>query len=134
MQNNTNKGYTLLELMVVLAIIGLMISIATPRLITMYNATQFSLEKDDIAFQLSLLPTKVYLKGKNLSLKEIMEERSGAFLSLPPDWQVLNPDSIASIKYSQFGFCNGGELQLARNERPFILQLTPPLCKPQVIQ
>lgn len=131
---NKSEGYTLLELMVVLAIIGLMISVATPRLITMYNAAQFSLEKDDITFQLSLLPTKVYLEGKNLSLKEIMEDKSGLFLSLPNDWQVLNPDAIASIQYSQFGFCNGGELQLARNERPLILQLTPPLCKPQAIQ
>lgn len=120
--------------MVVLAIMGLIISMATPRLVKMYDAVQFSLEKDDIMFQLSMLANKVYLQGKNLTLKDILEDKSTGFLSLPADWQILNTNNTSSIQYSQFGFCNGGEVRLMRNGKPLNLFLKPPLCAPQVIQ
>ncbi len=129
-----SRGYTLLELMVVLAIMSLIISMATPRLLKMYESMQFALERDDISFQLSILSNRIYLQGKNMTLQDVFSNQSPDLLLLPSEWQVNNLADTKAIRYSQFGFCNGGELVLSRNQRFIKLYLEAPLCTPRLIQ
>jgi prepilin-type N-terminal cleavage/methylation domain-containing protein len=131
MTKKLSRGYTLLELMVVLAIMGLIISITTPRLLKMYESMQFALERDDISFQLSLLSSRIYLQGKNMTLQDVLNNQSPDLLLLPNEWQVANLKDTKAIEYSKFGFCNGGELVLARNQRLVTLYLEAPLCTPR---
>lgn len=134
MATTFRRGYTLLELMVVLAIMGLIISMATPRLLKMYESMQFALERDDISFQLSILSNRIYLQGKNMTLYDALKSQSTDLLLLPSEWHIANLNNTKTIQYSQFGFCNGGELVLSRNQRVITFHLEAPLCTPRIIQ
>ena len=123
-----SAGYTLLELMVVLAIMGIIMGLATPRLVKMYDAKQFSLEKDDIKFQLGKLASIAYATSTTINLKQAVTPGEQQLISLPDNWSIS--DSAEKISYSIYGFCNGGIIQLRKEDREITFELSPPFCQP----
>jgi prepilin-type N-terminal cleavage/methylation domain-containing protein len=124
------RGYTLLELMVVLAIMGIIMGMATPRLIKMYDTVQFSLEKDDILFQLSGISFSVYSNGVAVNLQEAIAPGEKQIVVLPNGWSIS--PKASEITYSIYGFCNGGEAELSRGSKKMLIVFSPPLCRPSL--
>ena len=124
------KGYTLLELMVVLAIMGIIMGMATPRLIKMYDAMQFSLEKDDILFQLSSISFGVYSNGVAINLQEAVTAGERQIVVLPKGWSIS--PKASEITYSVYGFCSGGEAELSKGNKKMRIAFAPPLCSPSL--
>lgn len=128
----TNSGYTLLELLIVLVLMGLISGLAFPRLSQVYDSVQFSIERDNILFQIESLPFQVYQRGVAINLRELEKPLSEDLLALPEGWS-LDKDASTDVHYNALGFCSGGELTLVKQERELALQLTPPMCRPQAL-
>ncbi|WP_395338815.1 prepilin-type N-terminal cleavage/methylation domain-containing protein [Ningiella sp. W23] len=126
-------GYTLLELLIVLVLMGLLTGIATPRLLQMYESVNFSLERDDILFQLEGLPFAVYQSGESFSLLSIQDDESSEFLSLPEGWE-LDDFQTSEVIYNAFGYCTGGEVSFVKGERTLQVSLEPPTCRPVALE
>ncbi|MFC3093084.1 prepilin-type N-terminal cleavage/methylation domain-containing protein [Alteromonas sediminis] len=131
----THRGYTLIELLVVLAIMGLLMGLTTPRLLQMYDSVNFSLERDDILYQLESLPFAVYQQGRAFSLLDIgadnINSDSASLLQLPNGWE-LNTRASSEIIYNPLGFCSGGEAVFTRGDRELRVTLEAPMCRPEV--
>ncbi|WP_334021627.1 prepilin-type N-terminal cleavage/methylation domain-containing protein [Alteromonas sp. S015] len=127
----SSKGYTLLELLVVLVLMGLLMGIATPKVMQLYQSVQFSLERDDILFQLENLSFNVYKSGQPFELHSLANDEEQSLITLPQGW-VLDPAQTTEITYSSLGFCMGGEARFVKENRELLLTLTPPSCTVQV--
>ena len=125
-------GYTLLELTVVMAIVGIIMGLATPRLVKMYDAVAFSLGKDDVLMQLSGLSYQVRQLGRDITLAEIMSEKQKQLLDLPEGWSLS--DSAEDIHYSLYGYCEGGTIAFYYGNRQLDVYLAPPFCSPKIVQ
>lgn len=121
-------GYTLLELVVVLVLMGLLMGIATPKVVQLYRSVEFSLERDDILFQLDGASFAVYKRGQTSNLTELLED---GLVTLPDGWQ-LDRSYADDVIYTSLGYCSGGEARFTKEERELLLTLTPPTCKPRV--
>lgn len=128
----SHKGYTLLELVVVLAIMGIIMGMATPRLTKMYGAMEFSLQKDDLLFQLGTIPYQAFSKGQEISLAEALTAGKDQLIALPENWEF--DTSAKSVTYSPLGFCSGGTVRFSKYTKVITVQLTPPFCKPAIIE
>jgi general secretion pathway protein G len=126
------KGYTLIELLIVLVIMGMLMGLTTPRLVQMYDSVVFSLERDEIVFQLGGLPFSVYQRGERFSILSIGNESGPPLLVLPSGWH-LNHSQTTDVVYSPLGYCSGGEAVFKKGERELIIQLDPPMCLPVIL-
>ena len=127
-----SKGYTLIELLIVLVIMGMLMGLTTPRLMQMYDSVTFSLERDDVLFQLEGLPFAVYQRGQGFRLLEAFETEDDSLLSLPEGWR-LNENQTTDIVYNAMGFCSGGEATFEKDDRRLVVQLDAPMCHPVVL-
>ena len=137
------RGYTLLELLVVLSLIGLLAALAFPRLQTLYDSFQFSLQKQDIYNNISALGAKAYQQGRGFQLielpikppqeysqellQQLSQQQTDIPLELPDGWSLL---AKQPIQYSHNGYCSGGEITLYYEDLDINLQLVPPFCIP----
>ncbi|MBT0585046.1 prepilin-type N-terminal cleavage/methylation domain-containing protein [Alteromonas oceanisediminis] len=127
-----NRGYTLLELLIVLLLMGLLMGLTTPRLIQMYESVSFSIERDDVLYQLGSLPFMVYQRGQAFKLLDIEKADSTDVITLPDGWR-LESDETSNIIYNAFGYCSGGGALFVKNERQLRVQLEPPMCRPRIL-
>jgi prepilin-type N-terminal cleavage/methylation domain-containing protein len=144
-----DDGFTLVEVLVVLAIIAVLGTLAYTFIMPLYARTRVAYQRDDIERQLLELPQRVRLSGHG----GILTDRSGDDLpegtiiavegeakSGTPleDWQVLRLDLPAPwqmrvahpIFYHFSGSCEGGEVAFALGAETVRYVLTAPLCRP----
>lgn len=127
-----NAGYTLLELIIVLVLMGLLMGLTTPRLMQLYESVSFSLQRDEILFQLESLPFSSFQRGEAFKLSQLSEESSSSLVSLPEGW-AFDPYFAEDVTYSPFGYCSGGEARFTKGTRELVLKLTAPMCRPEVL-
>lgn len=120
------KGFTLLELLLVLSLIGIMLAIAAPNIQTLYRGFQNSMIQQDIEKQLNHISFKVYLNGQDF---ELTKESAQNVITLPEDVEISldNP-----IFYRFNGICKGGTLQIETNSKKWHYLLEAPFCFPQL--
>lgn len=125
-------GYTLLELVVVLVLMGLLMGVATPKVIQLYRSVEFSLEKDDILFQLSRLSFNVYKSGRGFELQSLASGGNDKLITLPEGWEF---DALQSsnITFSPLGYCDGGQARFVKQNRELLVSLSAPSCLPEVL-
>ena len=133
-------GFTLLEILVVLAIVGLLAGVALPQLQRLLGSVELSSQRTDIRLAIEGLGYRAYAAGKPITLADA--ERStlsgGAApppnepLQLPPGWQI----KVATpIVYSLNGVCGGGRLSIINPEgRRENFQLRPPKCQLEPVE
>jgi len=145
----TVRGFTLLEVLVVLVIIGLALAVAAPRLLTTYESVSFAMERESFEQALADLPYQAYSTRRDLVLGEIkgppkigsrsIRETPSTFemwtgleqvkLEIPASWRVDVPQPIV---YRASGYCNGGKLTVTVGDFSERFVLLPPLCRPQI--
>jgi len=121
-------GYTLLEMVVVMTIIGLITAITVPKLNLMYERFEFSLEQDDLISQIKVLGYKAYRRGDGFTLEKAFNDPK--LLQMSEEWTLK---SGKEIYYSAIGTCSGGVSEITRGELTLLFNMSPPFCVPKPV-
>lgn len=106
-------GFTLLEMVVVLAIISLLAALAGPQLHRAYAATVVHTQRDGILAQLGSLSQRANALGVQFSLDAetatTLLPDGRPLLALPAGWRLATEQAI---RFNFAGICSGGRLRL----------------------
>lgn len=123
------RGFTLLEIIVVLAIMGLVAAVATPAVVRGIDSWRRQAQADALMDQLRALPARARAAGRPIEVSAAalagesppLHVDEGWTLAVPEPWQVQSN-----------GVCQGGRVELHEGERVLELQATAPFCDPRV--
>lgn len=123
-------GFTLVEIMVVLVIVGMLTSIALPRLSSLYSSVENASQRSALRGQIEGLGYLAYSTGNAIVLESTdvggdLSKRSP--LQLSQGWRI---ELAKPVRYSSRGLCSGGKL-LIRDPQGGVeaFDLAPPLCR-----
>ena len=132
-------GFTLLELIVVLLLVGLVTALAMPNLSQLYTSVTGAAERDYILDQFAGMGQKALLSGQGflvlgtadsaearLSQKASNGDGQVFELDMPEGWRVRLEEPLI---LRANGVCLGGELTLIRaGKLAYQISLDPPYC------
>lgn len=129
--NRTAFGFTLLELLLVMALLGLLTALAMPRLMSTYHSLEAAYSRDEALSQLSGLGYQAFLARQGFELSAYPASPALPVpLELPAGWTIR---AEPPIRFQANGACNGGQVELAYQERRFQVRLDPPFCKARLL-
>lgn len=122
-------GFSLLELLVVLSLLGLLTAITLPNIVNLYQSVNSRLQIDQIIDDINGLGPSAFKSSNGIVLNNITasSEKQNVPVNLPVGWRlsVINP-----ILYLQNGACQGGEIRLFfEDELVVTRKLSPPFCR-----
>ena len=134
-----NAGFTLLELMVVLVLLGLLTALAAPNLQRLFASVSVSTEQRHILDQFEALGREALSHGRAYVVFDRAPEDDAAAayadfepraIDLPEAWG-FRLDRPLVVRAN--GFCGGGELTLI-HQGTLVLRTTlaPPYCRAEV--
>ena len=128
-------GFTLLELLVVLAIIALLGAVALPSMSRLYDSATRATERERILDQFAALGAEAMRDNRNYAVfgtdadaRPLGDEGFVPYpLTVPDGWQVTIDQPIL-VRAN--GVCAGGRVTLRHPDSPPIdLDLVPPFCR-----
>ena len=134
-------GFTLLELVVVLALLGLVTAIAMPNFDRLYAGVTRTSERDYVLDQVAALGREAMLNGRayvvfgNTAPRELVESSRYAdyethVMDIPDGWRL---DLDRPLLVLANGVCLGGDLTLSHAEYAGVrVELLPPYCRVDV--
>lgn len=131
-----SRGFTILEMVVVLVMIGLVTSLALPGLQRMYDSMAASLDRDEISFALNNLALDVRNQGTSLYFSNYPDNTDAlpdAFLVRMKELQVkINAER--PILITSAGFCpEAGRLSVRLASREYFVMLRTPDCRIELL-
>ncbi len=131
-----SRGFTLVEILVVLVIVGLTTGLVVPRLVDLPQRLQVANERKRLLARIEGLGYRAYTEGRGLTLREPARQPGAAAaetpLEIPEGWKL---GVEAPIQYLANGACGGGVVAITSprgDEERF--RLLPPVCKPEPIE
>lgn len=121
------RGFTLLELLVVLALVATVAALALPALMNMQASWTRRMEAEDLNDQLQSLGIRARDSGREIEIGAAGIDPP-EMLQVPGGW-VLTADP--PVRYLGNGVCLGGELQIRHEGVVREVLLTSPFCNPQ---
>ena len=130
MHTPKSHGFTLIEILVVMVVIGLLAGVAVPRLYDLSHRFEIASQRDNLVLAIGNIGYRAYQTGQPLRLNSTGGTASNgaeAAVSLPPGWQI---ELVKPIDYSFNGICSGGSITLHGPDGYLEqLVLTAPLCQ-----
>jgi prepilin-type N-terminal cleavage/methylation domain-containing protein len=128
-----DKGFTLIELVVALAIIGLGLSFVLPRMMAWVDRLAFSTRQQQFEDALAELGSRARRSGRSVVLRSTdlaPNSNDPSPIELPSSWSLTVEPPIA-FRYD--GVCTGGKVRLSfpAGERSYRLQ--SPYCRPEAM-
>ena len=152
--SNRQRGYTLLEVTIVLLITGLIGSIVAPELPRIYGRMKFELQRETFEYDLARLPAEARERGETYVLmgtyprpslspqserdmamalnriRPVLPPTLGeAGLTPPAAWELKIEDPIV-IRPS--GYCSGGQILAVISGAEYTYTLPTPDCLPRL--
>ena len=123
-----SSGYSLIEVIVVLALLSLVTSVIIPSLSSSLDRFQLRSNQDEVLIQLSGLGYLAYQKQQAIVLYP--GDDFGDVLELPEGWSI---ELEGPIRYQANGICLGGTITLVYEQETEQFLLTAPFCRPERI-
>lgn len=122
------RGFTLLELVVVLAILGLVAALAAPALLRGIDSWQRKAQLDALVEQVRGLPAHARQHGRALRIDDALLASADSPLAPGPGWTLAAPVPW-TVRPS--GVCDAGELEVGQaGGRTARLRVQAPFCEP----
>lgn len=118
-------GFSLLELLVVLALIGMLTAVVAPRLQRTYDAIAGSGERDEVGRQLQRMPLLARQAGRAIVVEEGDEAALSRHITLPAGWSV---SPLEQLRIEASGVCHPARLRVSGRGVVEVQQLTAPAC------
>jgi general secretion pathway protein G len=126
-----DHGFTLLELVVVLFVLGLLSALALPRLATVYDSLVAAYARDEVLAQLNGLSYAAFQHSQDFVLSRYPAPAQAPIpLILPTDW-TLSADP--PIRFRANGACSGGTVQVHYQKFSQSIALDPPFCHARLL-
>jgi prepilin-type N-terminal cleavage/methylation domain-containing protein len=124
-----SRGFTLLEMIVVLAILGLATALVAPAALRSIDSWQRQAELDALLDQIRALPGNARASGKVILISEQTLSSSAPPLQVAPAWKltVKTPWRVGAN-----GVCEGGQLDIGNDYGKRTLAVAAPFCDPVV--
>ena len=116
-------GYTLLELVVVMAILAMATAMAAPAGYRMIRSWQEATAVDDVLQQVSLLPSRVRASGNPL---DVAAEGGIAPVTLPEGWTLR---ATTPLRVLANGACSDARGTLATQQQSIDFRILAPFCR-----
>ena len=118
-----NHGFSLMEIMVALFLVGLILTLAAQSSVGIYQRWQQSIEMRQIKSELTNIRNRAFVEQRNINL----EQEIAATVELPDGWAVR---VITDPMFNRFGQCSVGEVRgVAPSGREYPLIIQPPTCR-----
>ncbi|MBL8630615.1 MAG: prepilin-type N-terminal cleavage/methylation domain-containing protein [Rhodospirillaceae bacterium] len=159
MAHHTNTGFTLLEVLVVLTLIGLMAGIVAPDLLTMTDRIAFAMNRERFERGMASLPYEAFRQKKDFLLSstakkgavaedaaeplvavalETAENSQENLVAMPivtePAALNIPADWVLKVEppilYRKLGYCTGGTIDLEVGQARYAYELKAPDCRP----
>ena len=123
------RGFTLLEVIVVLAIMGLVAAVATPAVVRGIDSWRRQAQADALMDQLRGLPARARAAGRPIEVSAAALADASPPLRVEDGWTLVVPEPWW---VQSNGVCQGGRVELHQDDRVLVLQATAPFCDPRV--
>lgn len=123
-------GFTLLELLVVMAVVGLLAAVVAPNLQRLVGSFDHATRRDGLIADVAALSYRAYAIGQSFELAngayaELLSD-GNPVLAVPQGWRV---EVGAPIRFGFNGRCSGGQVTLvAPDGAREVLSLAAPDC------
>ncbi len=130
------NGFSLLELLVVLALVSLVAALALPNLVGLYDSATRATERDSILDQFAGIGREAMLKGHGYAVYSTADPQPSDVpnagvhaypLLVPEGWQV---ELDRPLRVRPNGVCLGATVTLSHpDSAPVEVALEPPYCR-----
>lgn len=122
-------GFTLLEMIVVLAILGLATAMVAPSALRSIDTWRRQTEQDKLLDQIRALPGNARATGRGVIISDETLAAAKPPLQIAADWTLRVP---APWRVNPNGVCEGGEVEIGNAYGTRMIKVASPFCDPVV--
>jgi prepilin-type N-terminal cleavage/methylation domain-containing protein len=115
------RGFTLLEVLVVLLIVGLLVSLVAPSAVNLMGSATREAQRREIASAIERLPVEAWLAGKPLSF-----EGKTLLPGLNAAWRVT---LAKPLRVLPSGVCTDSDATINTDDQTVVVHIAAPFCR-----